>query len=82
MSSAEARLTVAQSKIAAAVAQRDAAGAQTDVARKQLEELQTLIDYRHAQGPVCGDCHGPQCRSRRSGPQHADGFRRESRAAL
>ena len=54
VSSAKARLTVAQSKIAAAEAEHDAAGAQTDVARKQLEELEALIDYATLTAPFAG----------------------------
>ena len=54
VSSAAARLTVAQSKIAAAQAEQDAAGAQTDVARKQLEELEALINYATLTAPFAG----------------------------
>lgn len=54
VSSAEAHLAVAQSKVAAAKADEDAAKAETDVARKQLEELDALLNYAVLKSPFAG----------------------------
>ena len=52
--SSQADVTVAKAKLASASSDLDAAKADTDIARRQLEELEVLIDYGTIKAPFQG----------------------------
>lgn len=52
--SAEANVVVAQAQASAAIADKQAAEADTEISRRELEELQVMIDYASVKAPFDG----------------------------